>query len=198
MHLIRCLFFLETWFLLYEENTLADNVSSNRLPLSFKGSVTRPHANPNRAGAPWTAPGRRGHDISTLDELVRFFCNRRLADSTRRTYQYGVNRYMSFWGSVIVPCIPVCITLIRHVFSTLGPGDGNNTAVRHAQIMRSHPEPRGASSLPRLRLVQNGVRRERARAGPPLAPRLPITPALLRRIRPSCLSSTPNYCYGLQ
>ena len=38
-------------------------------------------------------------------------------------------------------------------------------AVWHAQIMRGHPEPRESSSLPRLRLVQNGVRRERASYG---------------------------------
>ena len=58
-------------------------------------------------------------------------------------------------------------------------------AIRHAQIIRGYPEPRETSSLPRLRLVQNGVRRERAESSPAqqLA-RLPLTPSLLRLLRP--------------
>ena len=59
-------------------------------------------------------------------------------------------------------------------------------AIRHAQIVRGFPEPRQHSSLPRLHLVQSGVRRERAERGlPPARPRLPITPPILRRLRPS-------------
>lgn len=51
------------------------------------------------------------------------------------------------------------------------------------QIMRGLPEPRQGSSLPRLRLMQMGVRRDRAQHGiPPSRPRLPITPDILRRI----------------
>ena len=62
-------------------------------------------------------------------------------------------------------------------------------AIRHAQIMRGHPEPRKSSSLPRLRL---GGRREHAISSPtPQAARLPITPLLLRHLRPS--STDPSY-----
>ena len=57
-------------------------------------------------------------------------------------------------------------------------------AVRHAQIVRGFPEPREQSSLPRLRLLQNGVRRDRAESGRATPrPRLPITPPILRRMR---------------
>ena len=66
-------------------------------------------------------------------------------------------------------------------------------AVRHAQIMRGLPEQRESSTLPRLRLIQNGVRRERARTGPAPAARLPITPPLLCRIRLVCQPPTPSY-----
>jgi hypothetical protein len=38
-------------------------------------------------------------------------------------------------------------------------------AVRRAQVVRGFPEPRESSTLPRLRLIQNGIRQERARAG---------------------------------
>ena len=58
--------------------------------------------------------------------------------------------------------------------------------------MRGHPEPRESSSLPRLRLVQSGGRREHAISSPtPQAARLPITPLLLRHLRPP--STDPSY-----
>ena len=59
-------------------------------------------------------------------------------------------------------------------------------AVRHAQVVRGLPEPQQHSSLPRLQLLQSGVRRDRAesgRAGP--RTRLPITPPTLRLLRSS-------------
>ena len=55
-------------------------------------------------------------------------------------------------------------------------------AVRHEQIVRGLPEVR-QNELPRLQLVKAGVRRERALQGMPQTPRLPITPAILRRLR---------------
>ena len=66
-------------------------------------------------------------------------------------------------------------------------------ALCHTQIMRGHPEPRESSSLPRLRLVQNGVRRERAHLGPFPQARLPLTPPILGRIRPSSQSASWGY-----
>ena len=57
-------------------------------------------------------------------------------------------------------------------------------AIRHTQITRGHPEPRQGSSLPRLRLTQMGVRRDRAQQNlPPSRPRLPITPEILLQIQ---------------
>ena len=66
-------------------------------------------------------------------------------------------------------------------------------AVRHAQIMRGFPEPRQSSSLPRLRLVQSGVRRERGQHGPPPTQRLPITPPILRQIRAVLLAAPSHH-----
>ena len=68
-------------------------------------------------------------------------------------------------------------------------------ALRHAQIIRGYPEPRETSSLPRLRLVQNGVRRERAESSPAqqLA-RLPLTPSLLRLLRPQSGPQSYDEC----
>ena len=66
-------------------------------------------------------------------------------------------------------------------------------AVRHAQIMRRFPEPRQSSSLPRLHLVQCGVRRERSQHGPPPKERLPITPPIPRQIRASLSTVQPQH-----
>ena len=66
-------------------------------------------------------------------------------------------------------------------------------AVRHAQIERGFPDLREASSLPQLQLVQQGVRRERAERGPPPLGRLPITPAILGRMRRVLLHRPETY-----
>ena len=59
--------------------------------------------------------------------------------------------------------------------------------------MRRHPGPRDSSLLPRLRVIQNGIRRERALTGQPSArQRLPVTPALLRQMRPPAPTEPGN------
>ena len=55
--------------------------------------------------------------------------------------------------------------------------------IRHAQIVRGYPAPRESSSLPRLGLLQAGVKRVRAERGATVKRRLPITPHHLRQIR---------------
>lgn len=57
-------------------------------------------------------------------------------------------------------------------------------AIRHAQIFKGFPEPRESSSLPRLCLLQNDVRRVRAKPGVPQNRRLPTTLPPLLRLRP--------------
>ena len=55
-------------------------------------------------------------------------------------------------------------------------------AVRHEQIAKGLPEPKQLTSMPKLKVVENGVRKKRA-LDQPSRPRLPITPAILRQIR---------------
>lgn len=56
--------------------------------------------------------------------------------------------------------------------------------IRHAQILRGYPAPRESSSLPRLGLLQAGVKRVRAEQGSTATRKsLPITPHHLRQIR---------------
>ena len=56
-------------------------------------------------------------------------------------------------------------------------------AVRNTQISLGLPDPRDQSSMPMLKRVQAGIQRVRARAGPPSRTRLPITAAVLDKIR---------------
>ena len=133
-------------------------------------------------------------------EYVDIYCRRGLAESTHRTYQTGLKRYLSFCYAFNITPFPVsesqlCYFVTYLARQSISPATINTylAAVRHAQIIRGHPEPRQASSFPRLRLIQNGVRRERARAGPVVARRLPITPAILRQIRPLCNPAEPDY-----
>ena len=55
-------------------------------------------------------------------------------------------------------------------------------AVRHQQIAKGLPEPKQLTSMPKLKVVENCVRKKRA-LDQSFRPRLPITPAILRQIR---------------
>ena len=139
--------------------------------------------------------------MSTLDEGVRFYFQRGLANSTHRTYRAGVNRYISFCAAYhIADPFPVneamlCYFVVMLARDGLAPATIKTylAAVRHAQIERGFPDMREASSLPRLQLVQRGVRRERAERGPPPLGRLPITPAILGRMRRVLLPRPETY-----
>lgn len=62
-------------------------------------------------------------------------------------------------------------------------------AIRYMQITLGLPEPQEFSSLPRLRLVQAGIKRPHSQRVPLGSKvRLPITPAILHRIRVQWLS----------
>ena len=55
--------------------------------------------------------------------------------------------------------------------------------IRYMQITLGLPEPKEYSSLPRLRLVQTGIKRAHSQKMPLVTKlRLPITPAILRQI----------------
>jgi len=62
-------------------------------------------------------------------------------------------------------------------------GKGYLAAVRNMQISLGLPDPRDQSSMPMLRRVQAGIQRVRAVSGVPSRNRLPITAAVLERIR---------------
>ena len=113
-----------------------------------------------------------------------------------------MNRFVQFCNAHGTKPFPVSESLLCYFVASLAqqglaPGTIKTylAGVRHAQIIRGHPEPRQNSTLPRLHLLvlQAGVRRERAERGaPPARPRLPITPPLLRQMRAVWNASASN------
>ncbi len=101
----------------------------------------------------------------------------------------GLKRFLSFCHDHRPTPFPVSDHLLCYFVAFLAQQDlAPGTikvylaGVRHAQIMRGYPERRQNSTLPRLHLLQAGVKRVRAQQGvPPTRPRLPITPTHLRQ-----------------
>ena len=109
-----------------------------------------------------------------------------LASSTQRAYKAGKKIYIEFCGRVAISPLPVSQTMLCRFIAFLRlEGLRHQTAksylsaVHHLQISQGFRDPR-ISSMPQLELVLRGMKRELA--GQPAKPRLPITPAILRRI----------------
>ena len=130
-------------------------------------------------------------DITQLDTVVQFYCVKGLADSTQKTYRVALNRYSQFCTMYSVNPFPVSESLLCYFVASLArhgltPAKIRTylAGVRHAQIMRGFEEPRQHSTLPRLHLLQAGVKRVRCQQGTHQArQRLPIMPNHLRQIR---------------
>ena len=191
MHLVRCLFFLEAWFgfelvaehLPGRENVLVDDLSCHHLPSFLSKALS---ADPASTSIPAELPEL----LMDQDGWTSPSCTR-LAELMQRTYRSGLNRYLSICFTFRVqPPFPVSETLLCYFVTSLA-GEGCApaaikiylAAVRHAQIMRGHPEPRETSFLPCLRLLQNGVRSERAESANAPLHCLPITIPILRLLR---------------
>ena len=132
-----------------------------------------------------------GLDIKSLDPAVQHFCQQGIAASTRKTYQSALNRFANFCSlyNILTP-FPVSESLLCY-FSTHLAGQKLSpqtlkvylSAVRHMQITLGLPEPREFSSMPRLRLVQSGIQRTYATQQTVTKVRLPITPAILLKLK---------------
>ena len=129
-------------------------------------------------------------DITQLDSVVLYYCDLGIAPSTARTYRTAVTRFSAFCAKFrVVRPFPVdelllCRFLAALAKEGLAPATLRTylSGIRHAQITRGLPEP-SRSGLPRLKLLQSGVARDRAnRGGGPPRQRLPITPQLLGNI----------------
>ncbi len=129
--------------------------------------------------------------LPNLDQAVQNYCLLGIAQSTRKSYLSAYKKFQEFCThhSITDP-LPVTESLLCYfvaflALKGLSPASIRLylAAVRHMQIMQGLPEPRAMSSLPRLRLVVNGVTRSRSQGGQvPTKPRLPITTPILRKM----------------
>lgn len=131
-------------------------------------------------------------DLTQLDGRVQYFCAKGVAESTQKTYQSAIRKFHNFCSLYnIVSPFPVSESMLCYFTTYLA---GQNlcpqtiktylAGIRHMQVTLGLPEPRAYSSLPRLRLVQTGVARtHRDRQVQPTRVRLPITAAILRRMK---------------
>ena len=140
-------------------------------------------------------------DIPELDPAVQFFCEKGIADSTHKTYKSALRRFGAFCSLYdILSPFPVSEALLCY-FAAAMAKEGLTpqtiktylAAIRHMQITLGLPEPREFSSLPRLRLVQSGIKRTHSQRVPrdPKV-RLPITPTILHQIRAQWLRSAQD------
>ena len=122
---------------------------------------------------------------------VRRYFREGLAPSTRQSYDSASKRFHTFCTLYnIMSPFPVtehllCCFAAHLVDEGLSPQTVKAylAGVRNMQLSLGLPDPRDQSSLPLLRRVQAGISRVRLQQGASAQIRLPVTPALLRRIR---------------
>ena len=128
-------------------------------------------------------------DLAVLDASVHFYCQKGLAESTHKTYQAGVRRFVHLCALMqITNPFPVSeLTLCRFVAFLARVGLAPSVvkmylaAVHHTQVIRGLPEPCQDSRLPRLQLVQWGTQKTWAESGHTQADtHLPITLLILQ------------------
>ena len=145
---------------------------------------------PNPAGPPHLAGGTGVRlDVTKLGQTVQELFNAGLEASTQRTYRSGEKRFIQFCELTSMPSFPVpeavlCAFMAHLYMNGLSAGSVKSylAAVCHAQIALGFGNPRIAS-MPKLEYVIKGLRRKVT--GRTVRPRLPITPAMLLKLKES-------------
>ena len=124
--------------------------------------------------------------LSVLDRIVLQLAECGIAESTKKVYESGQRRFLTFCQQHSRNPLPATEVLLCHFVAFLassglsyGSVRSYLSAVRHLHIISSLPDP-SLSSFPRLEYVLKGLRHKGVLR--PRAKRLPITPTLLRRI----------------
>ena len=125
-------------------------------------------------------------DISHLDSVVRQLFSAGLATSTKKTYKTGGDRYVDFCTKAGITAFPVSErALSLFAASLFNDGLSGNTAktylagIRYTQIAMGLPDPK-ICAMVQLEYIIKGFRRL---SGGRTRPRLPITPAILSKLK---------------
>lgn len=128
----------------------------------------------------------QGPNRSSLDEAVRRYFASGLAEGTKRSYSSAQRRYETFCTSHRIPPLPLtenksCLFVAFLAEEGLSPQSIASylAALRHLQIAVGLGAP-PTSQWPRLYYTLRGVKRSVQKS--PQRVRLPITPAILRRL----------------
>ena len=120
-----------------------------------------------------------------MEEDVQRYFEHGLAESTRRTYQAGIKKFVNFcamYNPLPVSQSVLClfITYLANLGLAYGTIRTYLAAIRYLHISRDLPERR-STPMPKLSLVERGIRRTKSSelSG---RQRLPIIPSILRQI----------------
>ena len=112
-----------------------------------------------------------------------------LAHSSHKTYKAAANKYLSFCNSFHLSPLPISEATLCYFLACLGQqGLAHSTirtyisGIRQLQIAHGLPEPK-VDSMPPLHKVLHGVQLDHSRHGRTIHSRLPITSAILKRLK---------------
>ncbi len=140
------------WMTYPRKNTVTKNINGNPGPTLIPHYILQ-----------WLLSGL---DITDLDEAVQFYCDQGIADSTRKTYKSALQRFSNFCDlySITTP-FPVSESMLCYYASYLAAQKLSPqtiktylASIRHTQITLGLPKPKEYSSLPRLKLILEGIK----------------------------------------
>ena len=138
-------------------------------------------------------------DLHILDPAIRRYFSSALATSSHKTYKAAENKYLTFCNNFSLQPLPSSEALLCYFVACLGQqGLAHSTirtylsGVRQLQISHGFPEL-SFDKMPRLRQILKGVQVEQGKQGKSPRCRLPITPAILRKLRAVWLAENPSF-----
>ena len=133
-------------------------------------------------------PGAGRLDIASLEGTLHQFLEAGLSDSTRRVYQAGWNRFLSFTRAFSLPAIPITTESAILFAAYLGSEglavstiESYLTALRHFRVVTDPHCILPTFHSPYMKILLRGIRHVQAQQGPDRV-RLPITASLIHRI----------------
>ena len=138
-------------------------------------------------------------DLHILDPAIRQYFSSALATSSHKTYKAAENKYLTFCNNFSLQPLPSSEPLLCYFVACLGQqGLAHSTirtylsGVRQLQISHGFPEL-SLDKMPRLRQILKGVQVEQGKQGKSPRHRLPITPAILRKLRVIWVVESPTF-----
>ena len=138
-------------------------------------------------------------DIHQLNDAVRRYFAAALARSTHKTYAAVEHCYLNFCKDFNLISLPVSESTLCYYVACLGQQGLAHSSIstylsgiRQVQISHGFGDPH-LDRMSRLRQVLKGVRVEAGKEGRAPRSRLPITPAILQKLRVVWLHSEPLF-----